>query len=148
MIHRLALLTLTALSPLVLLMFLVPLPFGEGLFAIAASIFPVALMALGASRGGRVGPVAWPLTALLVLLLLVMAGLFALRGQVDGGTWWGGLPAAAAVQLYGLFVLPLFISSIGYARTFRSFSLRERDLDELRRRFSKADPEASSEDGR
>ena len=66
--------------------FLAPMPYGEALFTFAAAIFPVALMALGAARGGRLGPVAAPLLVLLVLLVLGTAGVLASRGEgVDGG---------------------------------------------------------------
>ena len=145
MIHRLMLWILAVLSPLVLLTFVAPLPFGDVLFALASAVFPVALMAVGASRGGRIGPVVWPLAVLQTLLLAVMVGLFAFRGEAESGPWWGGLPAAAAVQIYGLFLLPLLLSSIGYARTFKSFSLRERDLEDLRRRFGKVERKESEE---
>ncbi|MEO1365607.1 MAG: hypothetical protein AAFX50_00430 [Acidobacteriota bacterium] len=133
---RLGLLVLTAASPLALVCFVVDLGLLPGLFAVLASLFPAALMAVGAAdRGGRLGRTALPIVLLAAVLPAVMAGLFAFRGGVADGPWWGGLPAAAAFQLYGLFALPLVMSSLGYAWTFERCGLRQDDLDALRRRF-------------
>ncbi|MCG8462120.1 MAG: hypothetical protein MI919_38035, partial [Holophagales bacterium] len=88
-----------------------------------------------AERRGRLGTQAVPLVALAVVLPAVMVALLMLRGQGLDGPWWGGLPAAVAVLLYGLFLLPLVISSLGYAWTFERWGLRREDLDLLRRRF-------------
>ena len=138
MIQRLALIVLTLSSVLTLVTFLVPMPYGEALFAFATAIFPVALMALGAARGGRLGPVAAPLLMLLLLLVLGTAGVLGSRDEgVDGG-WWGGLPAGAAFQVYVLFAVPLLVSTLGYAFTFKSWGLRSDELDDLRRRFPRS----------
>lgn len=137
MTRRLSLITLGVTAPLVLLTFLIPFPGGELVFGLAVVLFPVALMALGASRQGSTGPVTWPLLGLLMVLVVVVVGMFVVRGQVTDGPWWGGLPAGAALQLYGLFLLPLLISSLGYARTFEGWSLRDDELTQLRQRFAK-----------
>lgn len=137
MSHRLALLLLALAAPLVLVTSFWRVPGGELLFAGVTVFFPVALMALGASRRGSAGPVRVVLGLLLVVLLVVVAGLFVFRGQVDDGPWWGGLPMAAAFQLYGLFLLPFLVSSLGYARTFEGWSLPKDALDRLRIRFPK-----------
>jgi hypothetical protein len=79
--------------------------------------------------------VAVPLLLLLLLLLLATIGVLSSRGEGVEGGWWGGLPAGAAFQLYGLFVVPLLVSVFGYALTFKSWGLRAGDLDDLRRRF-------------
>ena len=136
MSHRLALLVLALAAPLILVTSIWRVPGGELLFAGLAMLFPVALMALGASRRGSAGPVRVVLGLLLGVLLAVVAGLFVFRGRVESGPWWGGLPAAAALQLYGLFVLPFLISSLGYARTFERWSLPQDALDQLRHRFT------------
>ncbi|MEM6455747.1 MAG: hypothetical protein AAF772_11680 [Acidobacteriota bacterium] len=108
---------------------------GDVLFALAAGGFPVALMMIGACRDGRLGRTAWPLALLALLLGAIGVGLFAYRGRVLDGPWWGGLPMAAAIQLYGLFLLPLAITAFGYAWTFDQHGLRSDDLAALRRRF-------------
>lgn len=133
---RWALVFLTVASPLVLVTFVVDLNVAPALFATLAALFPAALMAVGAAgKDGRLGRSAAPILMLAALLLLVTAGLFAYRGDVADGPWWGGLPMAAAIQLYGLFLLPLVLTSLGYAWTFEHGGLRRRDLDDLRRRF-------------
>ena len=133
--QRLALWALGLLAPLLLLCFVWPFPGGAYFFALATAIFPVALMALGTSRGGRTGPVGKPLLLLLAILVAVMLALLGLRDRVEGGPWVGGLPAAAAVLIYGLFVVPLVVSSLAHAFTFDRWTLPEDRLAELRRRF-------------
>lgn len=135
--QRASLLYLGLTSPLILLLFVAPLPFGEEIFALVMAGYPIALMAMGASRGERLGPVAWPLAVLLLILVVVMLGMLAFRGQVEDGPWIGPFPAGAAFLLYGLFLLPVLVSALGYAFTFKTWSLREEDLEDLRRRFGK-----------
>ncbi|MEM6797162.1 MAG: hypothetical protein AAF725_24530, partial [Acidobacteriota bacterium] len=67
------------------------------------------------------------------VLVAMMAGLFIFRG--GDGPGFGGLPAGAAVQIYGLFLAPLLVTSLGYAWTFERSGLREQDLESLRERF-------------
>lgn len=135
MARRIALGFLAASSPLVLLTFLVRIPAGEVIFAVLATAFPVALIALGAHRTGRLGPLLWPLAVLLLILEAGLVAMLVFRGQVLELPWVGGLPLATAVQFYGLFLLPLALVSLSYAWTFDHFGLRQEDLDELRRRF-------------
>ncbi len=118
-----------------LLAFVAGTPASEAVFALLAMAFPVALIALGAQRHGSLGPLRWPLAALLLILEAGIVTLLALRGSILTAPWLGGLPLAAAVQFYGLFLLPLALVSLAYASTFERFSLRQEDLDELRRRF-------------
>ncbi len=133
--QRAALLYLGITSPLILLLFVAPLPFGEEIFTLVMAGYPIALMVMGASRKERLGPVAWPLATLLLILLGVMLGMLAFRGQVEDGPWIGPFPAGAAFLLYGLFLLPVLVSALGYAFTFENWSLRDEDLKDLRRRF-------------
>lgn len=136
--RRLVLPLIGLAAPLLVLTSLWRLPGGEMLFAALSVLFPVALMALGAQRRGTTGPTTLPLLLLGGLLLVVVVGLFAFRGRIEDGPWWGGLPAAAALQIYGLFVLPFLVSSLGYARTFDRWGLRRDELEMLRRRFPKS----------
>jgi len=85
------------------------------------------------ARRGGLGPLALPLIALLVFLEGCAVGMLLLRGQVLDGPWFGGLPAAAAVQLYGLWLVPLFLVALVYALTFDRFEMRQEDLDRLDR---------------
>jgi hypothetical protein len=54
-----------------------------------------------------------------------------LRGRVLDGPWFGGLPLAAAIQLYGVWLAPLLLVALVYALTFDRFALRQEDLDRL-----------------
>lgn len=141
MAKRAALLFLAVASPLFLLAFLLGTASGEVLFAVLAMAFPVALIALGGQRRGHLGRLFWPLAALLLILEACVVLMLAQRGQILDATWLGGLPLAAAVQVYGLFLAPLLLVSFAYAWTFDDHGLRQEDLDELRRRFDSRDPE-------
>ena len=132
MIRRAALIVLGLSSPLILLTFIVGY---EVIFALSAAAFPVALIALGAQRQGRLGPLSWPLAMLAVTLLACIGAMLWLRGQIFAAPWVGGLPLATAVQVYGLFLAPLALVSLAYAWTFERFFLPDDDLEELRRRF-------------
>ena len=136
MAKRAALAFLAVSSPLILLAFLVGTAAGEVLFAVLAVAFPVALIALGGQRRGLLGRLLWALVALLAILEACVVAMLALRGQVLAAPWIGGLPLATAVQVYGLFLLPLLLVSFAYASTFENLHMRQDDLDELRRRFA------------
>lgn len=112
----------------------------ELVFSFLAAVFPVALIVVGAGRGGRLGPLRLPLAVLALHLVAVVAAMWVLRGRVLDGPWLGGLPLAAAIQLYGLFVLTLVLVSLTYGLTFGRCGLRDEDLAELRRRFRRVEP--------
>jgi hypothetical protein len=118
-----------------LLAFAFGTPAGEVAFALLAVAFPVALIVLGVERAGSVGPLRWPLAALLSILVADVVAMLALAGSVETAPWVGGLPLATAVMFYGLFLLPQALVCLAYAWTFERFGLRQDDLDELRRRF-------------
>lgn len=99
-------------------------------FAVLAVAFPAGLMTLGAMRGGS--RALWPICALLVWLELGLAGMLALRGSVAAGPWILGLPAAAAILVYGYLFVPLALVALGYAWTSRSFLPSREELDRLR----------------
>ena len=85
----------------------------------------------GCRRNGRIGPLGIPLLALLVFLEACTIGMLVLRGHVTDGPWFGGLPLAAAIQLYGLFLTPLLLVALAYALTFDKFEMTEDDLERL-----------------
>ncbi len=128
-----ALAFVAAAAPLILVSFWLAGGVGELLFGLLAAAFPVALIFVGASRKGRVGPLLFPLLLLLVVLEASVLAMLALRGRVLEGLWLAGLPLAAAVQLYAMWLGPLVLVSLVYALTFDSFNLTEKDLDRIRR---------------
>ena len=142
MLQRAILAFLAISSLLILATFLVGGPLAEGLFSVLAVTFPVALIALGAQREGRLGPLLWPVISLAVILVTCMVAMLMLRGQILDRPWFGGWPLATAIQVYGVFLLPLGVVSLAYAWTFESFGLRQDDLDALRRRFENDPPES------
>ncbi len=146
MARRAALAFLACSSPAMLLAFAAGTPAGDVVFALLGAAFPVALIALGAQRHGSLGPLLWPLAVLLLILEAAIVTMLALRGGVLTSPWFGGLPLAAAVQFYGLFLLPLVLVSLAYAWTFERCGLRQEDLDELRRRFGSGAASGDQED--
>lgn len=131
MVRRIALLFLSLASPLILVLVFMPWTFSETLFAVLVMGYPVALIAMAVARQGRVGPLGLPLLGLLILLEGCAVGMLLLRGRVLDGPWFGGLPLAAAIQLYGVWLAPLLLVALVYALTFDRFALRQEDLDRL-----------------
>jgi hypothetical protein len=131
MARRLSLAFLAVASPVMLALFFMPWPWAQSIFAILVMGYPVALIAVAVGRRGGVGPLGLPLLALLVFLEVCAIGMLLLRGHVTDAPWFGGLPAAAAIQLYGLFLTPLLLVALTYALTFDRFEMKQDDLDRL-----------------
>ena len=106
----------------------------EAVFGVLVMAFAPLLMLLGVGGAGdRGGPDVAPILLLLLSLEISLAGLWMLRGEVESAPWWLGLPAATAIQLCGLLLLPLAIVTLGFAATFRRFDVSDREIEELRR---------------
>jgi hypothetical protein len=131
MARRLALLFLATASPVVLVLFFLPGAFAESLFAVLVMGYPVALIVVAVARKGTLGPLAVPMLVLLLFLEACAAGMLLLRGRVLEAPWVGGLPMAAAIQLYGLWLAPLLLVALVYALTFDHFELPQEDLDRI-----------------
>jgi hypothetical protein len=127
-------------APLLLLGAVWAHPLTEVASLVAVAAFPVALMALGASRPSGLGSLRLPLLSLLVLLVGGMLGMLALRGRVLEAPWVAGLPLAAAIQLVGIGVLPLPLVCLAYALSFDERGLRREQLEQLERRFGRHRP--------
>lgn len=115
--NRLALATLAAAGPALLVAPFVPGPVGAVALAVTSAALPVALMALGAARRGRLGPVGPALAALFVLLCGALLILLALSGRGADAPRWSGFPLAAWVQLGVLLLAPLPLVGLAYALT-------------------------------
>ncbi len=106
-------------------------------FMIATSLTLVAAMTLGAvRRGTSLGPLAIPFA----LTLLILVGGFGLAlmqpvPTVESRLWFG-LPAGAALVLYGVGLLPVLILPLAYALTFDRYTLSIDDLDRVRRQVA------------
>jgi hypothetical protein len=93
----------------------------------------VAVMVLGAARGGRVGRLAIPFA----FSALVLGGGFALAlalpaAEAPGAALYLGLPLRAAVVLYGIGLFPIVVLPIAYALTFSEQTLNAEDLERVR----------------
>ena len=133
MAHRICLLYLAVASPLLLVLFLMPWPFSGAVFAVLVMGYPVALMVVGIGRGGGLSGLGFVLLVFFVLVEACVLGMLVLRGHVIDAPWFGGLPLAAAIQLYGLWFIPLLLVPIGYAVTFDRFDIKPEEIEHLKR---------------
>ncbi len=127
MAHRAALVILSVCSILALLCCFIDHPAASVLFGFAGLGFIPALIALGATRRGRLGSLAAPV----VLLSLILAGSFTAMLALPGR-------GATLIMLLGLWLLPLALVSLLYAWDFRRFGLRGEDLAKIRETARKA----------
>ncbi|MGZ3333039.1 MAG: hypothetical protein ACXU9Z_10980 [Gemmatimonadaceae bacterium] len=94
-----------------------------------------AIMILGAARGDRgVGPLKIPF-AFVILMLLIGFGAALALPATEGplSRLWLGLPARAAIVIYGVGLLPIFVLPIAYALTFETQTLSAEDVERVRK---------------
>jgi hypothetical protein len=97
--------------------------------------------ALGAVRRDRLGWVWLPVIAIVVVvgggfwLTLGMPG-----GETASSVLWLGLPRRAAVILFGVGLIPLFVVPVTYALTFDEMALPEEELARIRSAVGARDP--------
>jgi hypothetical protein len=125
--HRSALLALSLSAAAALLAFCVDVPALRWVAALAVTTFPVALIALGAARGGRLNGLRGPL---LVLWIVLSGGFLALLALPHDGPEFFGLPLGMALMLFVLVPVPFVLVCWAYASRFE---LRDEDLEKLRR---------------
>lgn len=107
--------------------------FGPWLMAVVMPATMIATMVLGAIRRGRgLGALAWPFVLVLLLVIGGFAVALALPPDVADGPLWFGLPPRAAVILYGVGLLPLFLLPVAYALTFDAVTLTDDDIARVR----------------
>lgn len=115
---------------------------GPWIMAVALPVAMVAMMTFGAVRAGRkVGALAIPFALVFALVAGGFLTALALPPDVAGDALWFGLPRRAAVIVYGVGLLPLFVLPIAYAFTFDSLTLSDADIERVR---SMRDPSRSS----
>ncbi len=117
------------------------------LMVIGVSALMVATMVLGVVRAGRVGRLWVPLALVLIILLGGFGAALLLPAEgVAATTFWFGLPPRAALVVYGVGLLPLLLLPVAYALTFDATTLREPDLELVRRLLrERASPRACTE---
>lgn len=103
------------------------------LLALGTALILAAVMALGAQRGGRLGPLWIPVG---FVVLVVGGGLSALvlmpPADPAAGALILGLPRRAALLMYGVGLLPTLVVPVAYALTFERFTLSDEDLARVR----------------
>jgi hypothetical protein len=126
MVHRPSLTLLALSTPAALLGFCMG---ADWLVAVAVAVLPVALMGLGAARGGRLGGLTWPF---LLLGAIFLAGFLTLLALPRGGPDLGGLPLGTVLML-GMVAVPFVITCWAYVAGFGRAGVRDEDLERLRR---------------
>ena len=127
--HRFALILLALAASAALAAFALGSPAAPWLAAFGGATFPVALIALGAVRQGRLDGIGAPLAALWSLLAGGLAAVLILPG---GGPDVAGLPLATALMIFVLVPVPLLGLGLLYAVSFGRHGLREEDLERMR----------------
>ncbi len=109
-------------------------PWNAWVMAIATPFAMIATMTLGAARAGKPGAGLRKLAMPFAAVLLIMLGAFvaALTLPADGEALFLGLPLRAAILLYGIGVVPVFILPVAYALTFDDITLTEDDIERVR----------------
>jgi hypothetical protein len=127
---RPALALLALAAPAALLAFCLGSPLGPWLGALGGGVLlPLALMALGAARGGRLGRLWIPLLA---TALILAVGWWAVLALPQGGPDVLGLPLATALMIFVLIPLPLAVTGLAYALSFDRLGLSDGDLARVR----------------
>jgi NADH:ubiquinone oxidoreductase subunit 6 (subunit J) len=104
------------------------------LLALGIPLALVAIMILGATRGRRgIGALRIPF-AFVGLVLVIGFGAALALPATEGplSTLWLGLPARAAIVIYGVGLLPIVVLPVAYALTFETQTLSAEDLERVR----------------
>jgi hypothetical protein len=104
------------------------------LLALGIPVALGAIMILGAVRGTRgIGALKFPFGFVILVLVIGFGAALALP-STDGplSRLWLGLPARAAIVIYGVGLLPIIILPVAYAMTFEEMTLSAQDLERVR----------------
>ena len=102
-------------------------------FALAMPVAVLSLLVLGVSRPGRgIGRLVYPFAFVFVVLVAGFSAALLLPPPAADSPLWLGLPPGAAVILYGVGILPLFVLPMAYALTFDRQTLSAADLERVR----------------
>ena len=104
------------------------------LLALAIPVALGAIMILGAARGRTgLGPLKIPLVfVVLVLIIGFCAPLLLPATEGPLSKLWLGLPARAAIVIYGVGLLPIIVLPVAYALTFETQTLSAEDVERVR----------------
>ncbi len=94
-----------------------------------------AIMILGAARGRMgIGPLKYPFAFVVAVLAFGFCAALALPAtEGPFSRLWLGLPARAAIVIYGIGLLPIVVLPVAYALTFESQTLSAEDVERVRK---------------
>lgn len=104
------------------------------LLALGIPVALGAIMILGAARGRMgVGPLKYPFAFVVAVLAIGFCAALALPATEGPlSKLWLGLPARAAIVIYGIGLLPIIVLPVAYALTFESQTLNAEDVERVR----------------
>ena len=104
------------------------------LLALGIPIALGAIMILGAARGQRgIGQLKYPFAFVVMILAIGFCAALALPATESPlSKLWLGLPARAAIVIYGIGLLPIIILPVAYALTFETQTLNADDVARVR----------------
>lgn len=104
------------------------------LLALGIPVALGAIMILGAARGRMgIGPLKYPFAFVVATLAVGFGAALALPASEGPlSELWLGLPARAAIVIYGIGLLPIIVLPVAYALTFESQTLNAEDVERVR----------------
>ena len=104
------------------------------LLALGIPVSLGAIMILGATRGQEgIGPLKLPFLFVVAVLAIGFCAALALPATESPlSKLWLGLPARAAVVIYGIGLLPIVVLPVAYALTFETQTLSAEDVERVR----------------
>ena len=104
------------------------------LLALGIPVALGAIMILGAARGRMgIGPLKYPFAFVVAVLAIGFCAALALPATESPiSKLWLGLPARAAIVIYGIGLLPIIVLPVAYALTFETQTLSAEDVERVR----------------
>ena len=122
-------------------------PWSPWVVAVAVPVAIVAIMILGAARGDGVGRLKIPFAFVALNLVIGFVAVLALPATESATSrLLLGLPLRAAIVIYGVGLLPIFVLPVAYALTFETQTLDAADVERVRRVGQANAGERSAED--
>ena len=104
------------------------------LLALGIPVAIGAIMILGAARGRMgIGPLKYPFAFVVAVLAIGFCAALAMPATESPlSKLWLGLPARAAMVIYGIGLLPIIVLPVAYALTFETLTLSAEDVERVR----------------
>jgi len=109
-------------------------PWAPWLLAVGIPVVLGAIMILGAARGRMgIGSLKYPFAFVVAVLAIGFCAALALPATESAlSRLWLGLPARAAIVIYGIGLLPIIVLPVAYALTFDAQTLSAEDVERVR----------------